>query len=100
MKAFPCEYMEWNPDAEYVMVSDPFADPVFTQPMKGQWENRKSTGMDLRDYFAARAMQANLSSPEFLQVVTAEQANGKSCAERVAKISYLYADAMMEAREK
>lgn len=68
-------------------------------PLSG-YMDLMSDGMDLRDYFAAKAMQANLSSPEFLQVVTAEQANGKSCAERVAKISYLYADAMMKARNE
>lgn len=83
MKAFPSEY--W----------------VETHTEKGTTTIlNKENGMDLRDYFAAKAMQANLSNPEFLQVVTAEQANGKDCADRVAKISYLYADAMMKAREK
>ena len=57
-------------------------------------------GMDLRDYFAAKAMQGMLSNPEFLQVVTKEEVNGSDYASRVAKVSYKYADAMMEARKK
>jgi hypothetical protein len=62
--------------------------------------NEINTGMDLRDYFAAQAMQGMLSNPEFLQVVTKEEVNGSDCASRVAKVSYKYADAMMEARDK
>jgi Tfp pilus assembly protein PilN len=57
------------------------------------------TGMTLRDYFAAKALQAMLSSPEFLVVVTAEQAIGNNAKERVSNVSFAYADAMMKARE-
>ena len=57
-------------------------------------------GMDLRDYFSAKALQGMLSNPEFLQAVTKEEVNGSDCASRVAKVSYKYADAMMKAREK
>ena len=56
-------------------------------------------GMTLRDYFAAKAMQAMLSSPEFLVVVTADQAIGNNAKERVSNVSFAYADAMMKARE-
>ena len=56
-------------------------------------------GMTLRDYFAAKAMQAMLSSPEFLVVVTADQAIGNNARERVSNVSFAYADAMMKARE-
>jgi len=56
-------------------------------------------GMTLRDYFAAKAMQAMLSSPEFLVVVTADQAIGGNAKERVSNVSFAYADAMMKARE-
>jgi len=55
-------------------------------------------GMTLRDYFAAKAMQAMLSSPEFLVVVTADQAIGNNARERVSNVSFAYADAMMKAR--
>ena len=57
------------------------------------------TGMTLRDYFAAKALQAMLSSPEFLVVVTADQAIGNNAKERVSNVSFAYADAMMKARE-
>lgn len=57
------------------------------------------TGMTLRDYFAAKAMQAMLSSPEFLVVVTADQAVGGNAKDRVSNVSFAYADAMMKARE-
>lgn len=56
-------------------------------------------GMTLRDYFAAKAMQAMLTSPEFLVVVTADQAVGGNAKERVSNISFAYADAMLKARE-
>lgn len=46
-------------------------------------------GMDLRDYFAAKAMQGFASNP-----------NWASDAEATAEIAYLWADAMMEAREQ
>jgi hypothetical protein len=56
-------------------------------------------GMTLRDYFAAKAMQAMLSSPEFLVVVTADQAVGGNAKDRVSNVSFAYADAMLKARE-
>lgn len=56
-------------------------------------------GMTLRDYFAAKAMQAMLSSPEFLVVVTADEAVGGNAKERVSKVSFAYADAMLKARD-
>ena len=68
-------------------------DIIYTQ------ENEKFNGMTLRDYFAAKAMQAMLSSPEFLVVVTADQAIGNNAKERVSNVSFAYADAMMKARE-
>lgn len=56
---------------------------------KGEWID---DGMDLRDYFAAKAMQTILSGyiPEFHELVI----------EVVAKHSYLMADGMMKSREK
>ena len=57
-------------------------------------------GMTLRDYFAAKAMQAMLTSPEFLVVVTADEAVGGNAKERVSNVAFAYADAMLEARKK
>ena len=51
-------------------------------------------GMDLRDYFAAKAMQAMLTSEEFL--VTTEADKAIRC---IAEGAYKVADEMMEARE-
>lgn len=45
-------------------------------------------GMDLRDYFAAKAMQASLSKNNLLN------------EKEIAECSYLMADAMMKAREQ
>ena len=59
-----------------------------------------TNGVTVRDYFAAKAMQAILTSPEFLSVVTAEQALGTNASERVSKIAYKYSDAMMTERSK
>ena len=53
----------------------------------------KSDGMDLRDYFAAKAMQAFISCPQ-----------GKFPHQTTHQIAvedaYVVADAMMKAREK
>jgi hypothetical protein len=46
-------------------------------------------GMDLRDYFAAKAMQAILKDPAIL----------KGHIETICQISYFYADEMMKARK-
>ena len=46
-----------------------------------------NTGMDLRDYFAARAMELFIDK-------------GKCYVEETAKLAYEQADAMMKAREK
>ena len=48
------------------------------------------TGMDLRDYFAAKAMQALLFDIKAIQVDMNKTAN----------LAYKFADAMMEARNE
>jgi hypothetical protein len=52
------------------------------------YPNNRSEGMDLRDYFAAKAMQADLTNYD--------GANWK----RVAVQAYQMADAVMKAREQ
>ena len=52
-----------------------------------------STGMDLRDYFAAKAMLGELSSQD-MQIPTSVWSN----LELLADKSYRIADAMMKAR--
>ena len=56
------------------------------------------SGMTLRDYFAAQAMQGLIAHEE-----RAKQLSGANLGdfdERVAFAAYRYADAMMERREK
>lgn len=52
-----------------------------------KWVVDRDQGMDLRDYFAAKAMQGMLSY-------------GMSYSDSIAQSSYEFADAMMKAREK
>lgn len=47
------------------------------------------SGMTLRDYFAAKAMQGQLSRPNASYLEE----------EQVAKVAYMQADAMLEARK-
>ena len=54
---------------------------------------RQLRGMTLRDYFAAKAMQAWFSDPE------ADFADPKM-HERAAKFSYMIADQMLEVRQE
>jgi Tfp pilus assembly protein PilN len=78
--------------------------PAFPVPSyvnkDGETHDVEFKGMTLRDYFAAKAMQAMLSSPEFLVVVTVDQAIGNNAKERVSNVSFAYADAMMKARSE
>lgn len=56
-------------------------------PIVGQWGVTEQ-GMTLRDYFAAKAMQAILSNPEYGDDDTS-----------LAGAAYYVADAMLKARE-
>ena len=82
MKAFPSDKSTENPDIV----------------------NNIEEGMDLRDYFAAKAMQARLNAV----FINEDQMNhaldvcddeGTSLQEEVGKYAYQIADAMMEARK-
>lgn len=52
-------------------------------------------GMDLRDYFAAKAMQGYLA-----EGTAFSKKSGETEEEVLARVCYLQADAMMEARKK
>ena len=71
----------------------PHAFPTFTQSDNGGMIP-ETDGMELRDYFAARAMQALI--PAFDQ----KEGGAEEIAARNARAAYLLADAMMEARTK
>lgn len=73
---------------------------AFPDPTRGveQYSHDKEhymldQGMDLRDYFAAKAMQAILSGINFGLYDWIKN-------EEIAKLAYMQADAMMEERDK
>lgn len=61
------------------------------------------TGMTLRDYFAAKAMQGYISAkawhPDFVYPEDFNFDAGERAADAVAVSAYKWADAMMNARE-
>ena len=65
------------------MKAFPSTEPIYGDNIVGV---KQSTGMDLRDYFAAKAMQA---------MISLDNVNDSY----VFKEAYLIADAMMKARE-
>jgi hypothetical protein len=58
-------------------------------------------GMDLRDYFAAKAFQSLISNalPDCVYYTMENQTRIEIEVELLAKDAYLFADAMMEARK-
>jgi hypothetical protein len=68
------------------MKAFPSIDPVYKNDIV---EMKVSFGMDLRDYFAAKAMQSILFDIKALQV----------SMDKTANLAYKFADAMMEARK-
>ena len=76
MKAFPCEWVEIKPNT------------IPSSHVSNYQEiTHKDSGMDLRDYFAAKAMQLFLGQGSF------------NHPDAAAKLAYEYADSMMEARK-
>lgn len=61
----------------------------------GEYASNGHAGMTLRDYFAAKAMQA-VAIPSIYRLVTNDTAEGDAL---VAKRAYEIADAMLKARE-
>ena len=60
------------------------------------------TGMELRDYFAAKAFQSLISNalPDCVYYTINNQSRIEIGVEILAKDAYLFADAMMEARNE
>jgi len=72
------------------MKAFPSAEPIYSKDIVGV---KKSAGMDLRDYFAAKAMQAIITRCDER---SSEVAHVDSW---VGDYAYIVADAMMEARK-
>ena len=67
----------------------------------GSGDMRDPTGMNLRDYFAAKAMQGMIGIiANGGNIVDSDLADGSSMAEIIAEQSYFIADAMLAKREK
>jgi len=78
-------------------MSDKF-QPAFPSPM---FASQAAQGMTLRDYFAAAALQALISSPDYLDTITARGfRRGTEASGLTAQAAYVYADAMLAEREK
>jgi len=77
------------------MKAFPSTEPIYGNNIVGV---KQSTGMDLRDYFAAKAMQGLLTQGEAYLDLKAASYEKDAFWEYVADISYTLADAMMEAR--
>jgi hypothetical protein len=74
--------------------------PAFPTPIISVMQH---TGMTLRDYFAAKALQGYISAkawhPDFVYPTDFNFDAGKRAADAVAVSAYKWADAMLKARE-
>ena len=61
---------------------------------------RLETGMSLRDYFAAAAMQGILAAPDYVFASTPDKPDGTYGEISIAQEAYIYADAMLAERER
>ena len=79
------------------MKAFPSTEPIYSDNIVGV---KQSTGMDLRDYFAAKAFQSLISYalPDCVYYTIDNQSRIEIGIEILAKDAYLFADAMMKAR--
>jgi hypothetical protein len=76
-------------------MNNPPAFPSSNEVTLNDWVSSGHSGMTLRDYFAAKAMQAQLSLPETLLAISKKQIT----ADQVCGSCYEWANAMLKARE-
>ncbi len=88
-------------------IENPPAFPVFPDTQTGH--GAAFRGMSLRDYFAAKALGALVSTPgnpsikicaDYIGIETKDWDWSKHWCEYLAKKAYAYADAMLEERGK
>jgi hypothetical protein len=72
------------------------------QDVDGNWRTKADDGMDLRDYFAAKAFQSLISYalPDCVYYTIDNESRIEIGIEILAKDAYLFADAMMKARNE
>lgn len=68
-------------------------------PLLSHWDDQRRNGMDLRDYFAAQAMQALVNNKDVNKTVK-ECRNPDVLPRLVSGMAYEIADTMMKARDK
>ena len=75
---------------------NPLVFPLTDPASKSEAENQSMT---LLDYFAAKAMQAHITNPVYMNSIS-EIKNTKKAAECVCKDSYMVALNMLKQRQK
>lgn len=88
--------------AEMIMSKQNNGGPAFPHSARlvapDTYEHFTNGGMSLRDYFAAKAMQSIVSSPEGMESLI-DALGAKTAYAEVSKTAYLIADEMIRARE-
>lgn len=77
------------------MTDKPENPPAFPVPDSNRYS--ASLGMDLRDYFAAKAMAAFMGNDSVPQYT---HEDGSTAAQTIAETAYFMADAMLAERSK
>jgi hypothetical protein len=62
-----------------------------------EWQETEE-GMTLRDYLAAKAMEALMHPKHFIAQDKLAAADGEALADRISRAAYMQADAMLAAR--
>jgi len=84
-----------------VVMENPQAFPFYNSDYKKPFDMPMNhSGMDLRDYFAAKSMQGILANPDEMKHIVTDSENDLSEGENIANHAYYIADAMLKARTK
>ena len=73
--------------------------PAFPDGSTNEWGNADNSGMSLRDYFAAHAMQGLFANSELIKRAKERHLDIHEIEEGTATEAYAIADAMLEARK-
>ena len=83
------------------MAAEAAAQQAFPLPVAFDPNGHQHTaypGMSLRDYFAAKVLEGSCANAEFLEVATSSAVGDGSAWDRLSKVCYRAADAMLLAR--
>lgn len=80
--------------------NNPQAFPTVNPNYDNNWnKDYYNNGMTLRDYFANSAMQANLTNPDLMEIVSEKSIQDGTTFDAIARVSYQISDAMLKQRE-